>query len=239
MIDGKRCLAVAPARGGSKGLPRKNLRLLGDRPLVAWTQVEAAKSAYLDRCILSTDDPEIMAVGRQWGMDVPFQRPADLATDTARAEDVMVHALETLNEAYDYILMLHTTVPFRRAEDIDGALSLVHETDAPCGVSVSLQGKPPQWMFSRNPESGHMDPLFGWENLWKRRQQLAPAYLPTGAVFVARVDYFLAHRSFYGEGMVGYVMPAERSIDIDSESDFNRAQTKLHEDTQSIRHPTE
>lgn len=219
MIEKQRVLAVVPARSGSKGLPGKNLRQLGDRPLVAWSVPEAKKSRYIDKLVLSSDSDEILDVGRAYGFDEVIKRPSELATDTARAEDVLIHALEAQDEHFGYILMLHSTVPLRQAEDIDGSIELCHRAGAPACVAVAEPAKSPYWMFQR-AEKDCLEPLFGWENLRKRRQDLPSAYIPTGAVFVATTEWFCKTRDFYCDRTVGYVMPNSRAIDIDAETDF-------------------
>src|SRR5262245_25182815 len=124
MIDAKRVLGLITARGGSKGVPRKNVRPLGGKPLLAWT-IEAARNApVIDRLILSSDDAEIIEVARAWGCEVPFVRPPELATDTADSVEVVRHALSTLGEDYDYVVLLQPTSPLRTGEDIENCVRL-------------------------------------------------------------------------------------------------------------------
>ena len=131
MIGDKSVLALIPARGGSKGVPGKNIRPAGGKPLIAWT-IEAAKcSRYIDRLILSTDDPAIVAVAKQFGCDVPFMRPAELATDQADSMVVVRHALQAIGERYDYLVLLQPTSPLRIAADIDAAVERCLQSDAP------------------------------------------------------------------------------------------------------------
>src|SRR3990167_8107255 len=136
MIDGKKVLAVITARGGSKGLPRKNILEVGGRPMLAWSVDAAEKSSLLDRTILSSDDDEIIRVGREWGCDVPFKRPLELAHDETSTEHALIHALDHLEETYDYIVLLQPTSPLREAQDIDNCITTCRRRGVPACVSV-------------------------------------------------------------------------------------------------------
>jgi N-acylneuraminate cytidylyltransferase len=136
MIEGQSVLAVIPARGGSKGVPRKNLRDVAGRPLIAWTIAAARGSSHIDRLVLSSDDEEIMETARRHGCDVPFRRPAELATDEADSMAVVMHAVETLAERYDYVVLLQPTSPLRASADIDGAIATCLRHMAPSCVTV-------------------------------------------------------------------------------------------------------
>src|SRR5690349_6418538 len=125
VIHGKTVLGLVPARGGSKGVPRKNLQPLAGKPLLQWTAEAALASRYVDRVILSTEDDEIAAVGARIGLDVPFRRPDELATDTAHVIDVVSHALDNVTETYDLLLLLEPTSPLRTADDIDACLEVL------------------------------------------------------------------------------------------------------------------
>lgn len=219
MIQNKRVLAVIPARGGSKGVPRKNLRLLNGRPLIAWSIEEATKSAVIDRLVVSTEDEEIAETARRWGADVPFLRPERFSTDTARPEDALVHLLGAIGESFDYIAMLHSTVPLRRVEDIDGTIRACHELDATAAIAVCEPGKTPFWMMTLDA-AGRMVPLMGWDGFVKRRQDQPKVVIPTGAAFVSRVEPFVRTANFYGPDTVTYEMPAARAVDIDTPLDF-------------------
>ncbi|NFV78544.1 cytidylyltransferase domain-containing protein [Magnetospirillum aberrantis] len=219
MLDGKRVLAVIPARGGSKGVPRKNLRPLCGRPLIGWSIEETAKSLLIDRLVVSTEDEEIARTARDLGAEVPFLRPAEFSTDTARPEDAIVHLLRTLDDTFDYVAMLHSTVPLRRVEDVDGTLRACHDRGATAAVACCVPGKTPFWMLTENAD-GRMVPLMGWDGFVRRRQDQPKVLIPTGAVFVSRVEAFLQTANFYGADTVPYEMPAERAVDIDTPLDF-------------------
>lgn len=224
MIEGNRVLAVIPARGGSKGVPRKNLRMVGGRPLIAWTIAQALAAPSLDRVIVSSEDEEILAVARTWGAETPFVRPQALSADTTPGVDPVLHALEAL-PGHDYVVLLQPTSPLRSAADIEGCLEHLHACAAPCCVSVSMAAHSPYWMFWMAPSSRLHPVLDGPAPL--RRQDLPPAYALNGAVYAARTSWLQQHRSFLSTDTVGYLMPAERSLDIDTEEDFQQAQVRL------------
>lgn len=219
MIQSQRVLAVIPARGGSKGVPRKNIREVAGKPLIAWTIDEARKSKYIDRLILSSEDPEIISVGKEWGCDVPFVRPQELARDDTPGFDTVVHALESLPEQYEYVIMLQPTSPLRLVEDIDGCLELCLDQDAPACVSVTAADKSPYWMY-RLDEGGYLIPLLAQETPVYYRQGLPPVYVLNGAVYVAQTGWLKRHRTFLTPETLACLMPKERSVDIDNEMDI-------------------
>ena len=136
MINGKSVLAVIPARGGSKGLPRKNISKLADKPLIAWTIESANGSKYIDRSIVSTDDQEIADTALKYNGMVPFLRPSKLATDDAKTNDVLFHIIEVIEEKYDILILLQPTSPLRNSADIDKALELMEQKEADSLVSM-------------------------------------------------------------------------------------------------------
>lgn len=219
MIDGGRVLGVITARGGSKGLPRKNVLHLAGKPLLAWT-IEAAKASRLiDHVILSTDDDEIATVGREWGCDVPFMRPAHLAGDNVSAYQVVRDVLERFAGEYSVVVLLQPTSPLRLAVDIDASLEQLSRSKAPSCVSVTTALKSPYWMF-KMAEDRHLERLMPLPETGGQRQLLPPVYVVNGAVYVAKTDWLLKVGDFIGDGTVAYVMPSERSIDIDSAADL-------------------
>lgn len=224
MTPGSRVLGVIAARGGSKGLPGKNLADLGGRPLVAWSVAAALGARELDRAILSSDDAGIIAAARAAGCDVPFIRPPELATDTAGIEDVLFHALDALGEPFEWIVLLQATSPLRTAEDIDVGIRKCRAASAPALVAVCESAKSPHWMFEL-AEDGRMIPFMPQPVKASRRQLLPKVYHANGALYVARVDWLRANRSFYGADTLTYVMPRERSVDIDTALDLAVART--------------
>jgi len=218
MIGNKRILGLIPARGGSKGIPRKNVRLLGGKPLIAWTIDEAKKSKYIDRLVVSTDDHEIAEIARKYGADVPFMRPAELATDTARGVDVVLHALHKLPE-YDAVILLQPTSPFRTTADIDGAIehwaafgrSVVGITEAP---------KSPYWMYQLRGD-GSLKELLQQPPNAANRQELPRAYVLNGAIYVGGREELMRNGGFLTSVSQGFLMANEHSIDVDTEIDWD------------------
>jgi CMP-N,N'-diacetyllegionaminic acid synthase len=217
MIEGKRVLALVPARGGSKGIPDKNLLLLGGRPLLGWTAAAARASAHLDQVVLSTDSQRIADVGAQVGLDVPWLRPAALALDSTPAIDVVEHALDAL-PGFDVLVLLQPTSPLRTGTDIDAAVRRV-VAGAPCCVSLTKPAHGPAWMFTLGPGDA-MEQLIPELALPARRQELPAVYALNGAVYAADIPWLRRTRSFVAEGTVGYAMPAERSVDLDDDLDL-------------------
>ena len=220
MFDEKKILAVIPARGGSKGVPRKNIRELGGKPLIAWTIDAAKKSEYIDRLILSSEDEEIISVARECGCEVPFVRPDELATDDSPGIAPLLHAVTTLEEQYDYLILLQPTSPFRSVEDIDGAIRRCIENKAESCVSVTESEKHPAWMFYLT-EGNKLTSVLEAEVNATHRQQLEPVYALNGAVYVVNIPILLKEEKLVlQDSTLAYVMPPVRSMDIDSLFDF-------------------
>lgn len=224
MIGPGRLLAIVPARGGSKGVPRKNLREAGGLPLIAWTLRAALASQHIDRTVVSTDDPEIATVARLHGAEVPFMRSAELADDRAPTIDVVLDALQRL-PGHDWVLLLQPTSPLRTTADIDGAIAQCIRLGAPSCVSVCPAQESPYWMYSTT-EGGQLRPLLP-QSAHTRRQDLPPAYSLNGAIYLARTDWLVHERAFVRPSTIAYVMPVERSLDIDTEADLVQLQTYL------------
>ncbi|MCS7166160.1 MAG: acylneuraminate cytidylyltransferase family protein [Gemmatales bacterium] len=220
-------LAIIPARGGSQGIPRKNLALLQGKPLIAWT-IEAARAVpELDTIVVSTDDEEIAAVASHWGAWVPFRRPAKLAQADSSMIDVVLHALEWLAEHHNYrpdlVLLLQPTSPFRTVQDILNALELMRRVDAPAVVSVT-PCQPHPFLTFKIDRQGHLEQLWQ-ENISNvRRQDLPPVYQLNGAIYLIKTPILLQQRSFVPRGTYALVMPRERSLDIDEPFDLILAQ---------------
>lgn len=225
MINGLRVLAFVPARGGSKGLPRKNIIDLAGRPLIAWTLDAARQSRYIDRCVVSTDDSEIAKIARDHGGDVPFMRPAELAGDSAETFDALAHTLSLL-PPFDIVVTLQPTSPLRTTIDIDGALETLMQTGAPSCVTVTEPGKSPFWSY-RIDAGQRLVPLMGAKYSRMQRQQLPDAFVLNGAVYATRTDWLMQNRGSLGDRTVAHVMPTERSIDIDNAVDLEIAKLVL------------
>ena len=228
MIGKRKVLALIPARGGSKGLPGKNILPVAGRPLLAWS-VDAARAAHcVDRVVLSSDDDAIMAAARACGCEVPFVRPAALASDAATTIDVVMHALDAL-PGYDLIVLLQPTSPLRTAADIDAACERLASSGAPACVSVSLVDQSPYWMY-RLGDNQSLVPVVEAPPGVTRRQDLPAVYALNGAVYVADTAWLRQSRTFITRETVAHVMPAERSIDIDTIADFEAFEKSVTED---------
>jgi CMP-N,N'-diacetyllegionaminic acid synthase len=228
MIEGLSVLAVIPARGGSKGVPGKNVRPVGGRPLIEWTIKAAHGSRYVDRTVLSSDDAGIIAVAQAAGCEVPFVRAAELATDEAGSVEVVVDAVQRVGP-HDVVVLLQPTSPLRRSEDIDGALETLISSGAPSCVSVTEAHDHPWLTFG--DEGGRLtafcEPPPG---ACLRRQELPDVWVLNGAIYAVRVEALLADRRLFHPGRsASLVMPAERSVDIDTPADLDRAEALLVE----------
>ena len=222
MIGDLSVLAIIPARGGSKGVPRKNIRDVAGRPLLGWTVAAAKASRYIDRLILSSDDDDIIAAARGEQCEVPFKRPGELARDETPGIDPVLHALEQL-PGHDIVVLLQPTSPLRTAADIDGCLERMLATQAPACVSVRTADDHPYWIYSIDA-SGRMKAFAApEEGAANRRQDLPAAWVLNGAVYAARTAWLAGTRSFLTGETVGFVMPAQRSLDIDTELDLENA----------------
>ena len=218
MFMKKSILAIIAARGGSKGVPRKNIRLVGGKPLIAWIIEAAKKSSHIDRLILSSDDHEIIKVAAEYGCDAPFVRPKELARDDSSVSDAIMHAMEKI-PGYDYVMLLQPTSPLTQEQDIDGCIESIINLNSKSMVSVTEPEKNPYWMFKMENNS-RLKPVMGNEYLNHRRQDLPYIFIPTGAIYIARSQWFMENRSFYSELTTGYKIPIERSLDIDTELDL-------------------
>lgn len=226
MIAGKTVLAIIPARGGSKGVPRKNIRLLAGKPLIAWTIDEANKSKYIDRLILSSEDEEIIKVAREYGCEVPFKRPVELAQDDTPGIESVIHSLDTLEEKYDYVVLLQPTSPLRTVEDIDGCIQYCIMTESHACVSVTKAQQSPYWMYNLGDDM-KLKPFVQHDGRINRRQDLPEVYMLNGAVYVAEYGFIVENKSFLTEETVGYIMLGEKSVDIDTGNDFKLAELIL------------
>lgn len=216
-----RVLGLIPARGGSKTVPRKNLRELAGKPLVAWAIEVALGCAALDRVIVSTDDEEIAEVARGCGVEVPFLRPPELAGDATPDLPVLRHALEAVDERFDVVAWLRPTAPLRTAADVENAVRLLQLTGADAVRSVCIAEHSPYWMMRL--EGGKLKPLLG--DIPPQRQALPPIYRLNGAVDVALCAS--VGDDLFGGDVRAYIMPSERSVDLDTELDFVVAEALL------------
>lgn len=224
MIEGKTVLAVIPARGGSKRLPRKNCLLLHGKPLIAYSIEAAKQSSYIDEVVVSTDDEGIAAIARQAGASVPFLRPAELSTDEASSVDVVAHALDYYQlkekKSFDYVVLLQPTSPLRTAAHVDQAFELLIEKKADAVVSVCETEHSPLWA-NQLPPDGSMEQFISKDVLGKRSQDLPKYYRLNGAIYICDKRRFLQEQTFlFEESIFAYKMQQIDSIDIDTKLDL-------------------
>lgn len=224
-INNQSVLAIIPARGGSKGLPGKNIKPLAGKPLIAWTIEAAQQSQYIDKVILSSDDEQIIETAKQYGCEVPFIRPTELASDTATSIDVVLHALENVS-AHDLIILLQPTSPLRDAHDIDAALEYMVEKNADSCASVCTPDKSPYWMYHTN-DNGTLIPLINTELNANQRQQLPAVYALNGAIYINQTLQIQKTRKFVDSNTVAFSMSKTHSVDIDDFEDFQVAKCLL------------
>lgn len=217
-----RILGIIPARGGSKGLPRKNILPLCGKPLVAWTIEQGAASKRLTRCIVSSDSEEIIGVAKEWGGDVPFVRPPEYARDDSPTTGAILHALDSLKargETYDFIAELQPTSPLRRPSDIDDAIGrfLASECDSLVTVGEVHMEHPG---IVKRIEGDFITPYIPGTTLAYQRQQLDRAYFPYGVISIATVEFYRRARSFYGERTAFHVIERWQNYEVDDEDDL-------------------
>ncbi|HPO08224.1 MAG TPA: acylneuraminate cytidylyltransferase family protein [bacterium] len=228
-------LGIIPARGGSKGLPRKNVRDLGGKPLIVHT-IEAAKESRIDRVILTTDDDEIAEIGRKWGAEVPFKRPPEFATDTVASLLVLLHALHFMEEhegfSPDTVVYLQPTSPFRTAKHIDEALDLFQSSGATSVMGMTEVYEHPYYMFELK-EDKKIRPFMYIQDRPLRRQEVPYYYRINGALYISKREYYrnispVAPVCDF-DNCVAYVMDSASSVDINDYLDFKKAEMLLQE----------
>lgn len=218
-------IAIIPARGGSKRLPKKNIKLLAGKPLISWTIEAALQYGKFDLVVVSTDSCEIATVAVQSGAIVPFLRPAELASDTATTNDVISHMVSWVEENYTKVTtvtLLQPTSPLRDAHNIEDAVALYNEYNAKAIVSVCELEHPIQYC-NRLPANMSMDGFMSHAH-HKRSQELEPYYRLNGAIYIFDRNYVGSLTEIYSEGTYAYVMNKEKSVDIDDEFDFKMAE---------------
>lgn len=217
-------LAIIPARGGSKGLPGKNIKLLNGKPLIAYTIESALKAKEITRVIVSTDDDDIAKISKEYGAEIPFMRPAHLATDTALSIDAYEYTLRKLeldeNLKIENFIVLQPTSPLRTSENIDAAIRLFKEKNAFSVISFCQEHHPISW-HKYISNSGNLESIF--EEKLQNRQDIKTTYYPNGAIYIMRKDVFVA-RNYYSKETYAYLMDRKTSIDIDTYEDFDYAE---------------
>ena len=231
MINNKRILAITLARGGSKAIPSKNIMLLQGKPLIEYTITEVLKSQYVDNYIVSTDSQEIANVSESLGAEIPFMRPAEFSTDESPPQDGLYHGLTTYEEKvgvkFDYVVEIMCTNPLKRDYDIDACIEKLDATGADAVISVAR-------LLDHHPARIKKivdDQLVDFavkEDETMRRQDLRPeAYIRNGSIYAFTRDTLLVHKSKIGNDTRPYIMPDERSVNIDEPHDIPVAEYLL------------
>jgi CMP-N-acetylneuraminic acid synthetase len=219
-----RILGIIPARGGSKGIPRKNIRVLAGKPLLQYTAEAARRAKGLTRTILSTEDPEIAEIGRHCGLEVPFLRPPELAKDDTPTLPVIqdaVRRLEAVGDHFDAVMILQPTNPLRRPDDIDGAIALLEKTGADSVISfVDVGEKHPARMKFIDAEGRVIDPPFAEAFEGQRRQDLPKLYLREGSIYLTRRDMLMNQNSIKGNDCRAWLIAEDRACNIDTLFDW-------------------
>lgn len=221
-------LFVVTARGGSKGVPKKNIKLLGGIPLIAYKIIAARKCQYDKRIIVSTDDEEIARISREYGAEVPFLRPPELATDSAASMDVVLHALNWVSqndkEKYDYVCLLEPSSPFASYKDLDEAIKQIMESGADTLLGVKEAAVSTNFIHSLDDKGGLSNFYYAVKDLPSvRRQDQKKEYTLNGCMYIARWDYLMRNHTFHAENSLPYIMQEETSIEIDTRLDFEIA----------------
>ena len=238
MYKDKTILGVITARGGSKGIPGKNIKDLGGKPLIAWTILAAKNSQFLDYFLVSTDDAEIAEVSKKYDAPVPFMRPAELATDSAKSVPVVQHAVNWLKDnggrEFDYVMILQPTSPFRTAEDIDASIEKIVDTgaDSVMGMKKLVDFSPAKLKIL---DGDRILPFL--EDEWREsaaRSELRDLYKRNCAIYLTKTELIMVG-DLFGRDSRAYVMPEERSVDINTPFDFELAESlsKKQEDAES------
>lgn len=220
-------VAIIPARGGSKGIPQKNLHNVAGKPLMAWTIESALASKFIDRVIVSSDAKEILDFTKTYKLVESIKRPANLATDNSPTEPVLQHVLETINvEEYDYLILLQPTSPLRNSTDIDNAIAVLKESEATTLISVIRPNHHPLKSFVKD-ENGYLKGLVNNQYPFMPRQELPEVYHPNGAIYIVKVNEFLKNNKLFTNKTIEFIMSHDKSIDVDSFEDVKKIEAQL------------
>jgi len=217
----KRILSIIPARGGSKGIPKKNIINLAGRPLIAWSIEASLNSEYITKTIVSSDDKEILDISLEYGAEI-INRPKNLSDDNANSESAVLHAinhLKDIEEAFDIIILLQPTSPLRDSIDIDSAFKELFSSNASGLISVSNCDNKILKAFTKN-EQGYIEGISNNSYPYMRRQDLPKTYMSNGAMYIINTNAFIKNNGFYSKKMIPFIMSADKSIDIDTYKDL-------------------
>jgi CMP-N-acetylneuraminic acid synthetase len=224
MYNGKKIIAIIPARGGSKGLPYKNIKNMNGKPLIAWTIESALSSKLLDRIFVSTDDKEIRDVSVKIGLDIPFMRPSKFAQDSSPTWELVIHALDKfkkLGEDFDYIALLEPTSPLRKKNDIDNAIKILLDNfKDDTLVSVGEIHTEHPKIVKKLDSKGYVKQYINSKNQFYQRQQFDKAYFPYGVIYLSKVDTFYVQKKFYTDKTIPYEIERWQNYEIDDFLDF-------------------
>ncbi|MDC8006298.1 acylneuraminate cytidylyltransferase family protein [Aureisphaera galaxeae] len=222
-------LGLIPARAGSKGIPHKNKKKLGGKPLLQYTIEAALGASSLASVVFSSEDDELMELAERMGAKVPFKRPDHLATDAAGSLEVVQHALQSLEDDYDAVCLLQVTTPFRTSEDIDNAIERFKAlgTDSLVSVQEVPHQYNPHWVFEE--KEGVLHIATGEQQIIKRRQELPKAYIRDGAIYITKTEVLLKEHSFFGARMGAIELDSKRHVNIDTLEDWKKAEALLRE----------
>ena len=218
-------LAIIPARGGSKRILRKNIKPLAGKPLISWTIDEAKKAKCIDEIFVSTDDKEIANISESCGIKVPFFRPAKFSTDDSMSIDLVLHALEKI-KGFDWVLLLQPTSPLRTSLDIENIYKLCLKFNASSAVSISEMNKNPKWLYQIDDKQ-RMFPFLNYNDESVSKKRLSKIFTLNGALYLTKTEFLKKNKSFINEDTLGYVMPREKSVDIDTLEDWKLAEYYL------------
>ncbi|WP_313956428.1 acylneuraminate cytidylyltransferase family protein [Aliarcobacter cryaerophilus] len=216
-------ISIIPARGGSKGLPKKNILELAGKPLIAWTIESSLKSKYISKTIVSSDCDEILNISSKYGSEI-LKRPDELARDTTPTEPVVEHILQNIKDLgnYSYLVLLQPTSPLRDEKDIDEAISkLIQEKDATALISVKEIDNKILKAFKIN-NNGYLEGISNNKYPFMRRQDLPKVFMPNGAIYIISINEFLKTKRLFSDNAISYLMNEEKSLDIDTIDDFEK-----------------
>lgn len=231
-------LAIIPARGGSKGLPGKNIKRLNGIPLIAYTIRAALNASCIDCVIVTTDDEKIADVAEEYGAKVPFRRPEFLASDSASAIDVYIHAVEYMADVQrkkiDRFIVLLPTTPFRTGKHIEEAYSKYVKLGAQTLISVKGADVPPSWYLCKNNDGCIVNCGFGLQRGFVSNRQMDQGYyVPNGAIYILDYHILKEERTYYCGNTIPYVMSRKESVDIDTMDDFEYAEFLIQRESES------
>lgn len=224
MYLNKKILAIIPARGGSKGLPEKNIKPLFSKPLIGWTIEQAKECKYIDSVFVTTDNKKIANTAKSFGIDVPFLRPAELANDTSSSMDVVEHVLahfENMHIYFDYIILLEPTSPLRKKNDLDTAIQLAIENESADGIiSLGEVHMEHPMIVKKINEKGKIAPYIDDVLKISQRQQADKAYFPYGVIYMIKTDIFKKEKAFYTNNILPYYIERWQNYEVDDIYDF-------------------